>query len=62
MEVEITSIWKEISYYKRCGMKQDILTTKLLSLNNMIQWEWRVPWTSIDKIEEMHMIMGTIQI
>ena len=28
----------------------------------MIQGEWRLTWSLIDKIEEMHMIMGTIPI
>ena len=28
----------------------------------MIQGEWRLTWSLIDKIEEMHMIIGTIQI
>ena len=47
---------------KRCRITKVISETNSLSLQNMIQREWRVPWSLIDKKEEIHMIVVTIQI
>ncbi|KAK6788076.1 hypothetical protein RDI58_016601 [Solanum bulbocastanum] len=60
MEAETTAVWKALQHCKRQGITHIILETDSLSLKNMIRRDWKVPWTLIERIEEIQGIMNIL--
>lgn len=62
MEVECIAILKDLRHYKREDIQTIIIESDPQSLVKIVLKEWRIPWSLVVHIDEIHKLMDMMQV